>query len=101
VGVTLGLPHVWKSDSALAYDLSHQVILTSCGWAKVGGYSRWFAEDLSHQGILPDVFPDDLLRMPPEGAIEFKIELQPGTSPISKAPYKMPQEEWVELKIQL
>jgi hypothetical protein len=32
------------------------------------------------------VFPDDLPGMPPERVIEFKIELQPGTAPISKAP---------------
>jgi hypothetical protein len=38
----------------------------------------------------PDVLPDDLLVMPPERAIAFKIELQPDTTPISKAPYKMP-----------
>jgi hypothetical protein len=49
----------------------------------------------------PDVFTDDLPGMPPERAIEFKIELQPGTTPISKAPYKISQEELVELKIQL
>jgi hypothetical protein len=48
-----------------------------------------------------DVFPDDLSGMPPERAIEFEIELQPSTSPISKAPYKMSREELVELKIQL
>jgi hypothetical protein len=36
-----------------------------------------------------DVFPDDLPGIPPERAIEFKIELQPGTTPIAKAPYKM------------
>jgi hypothetical protein len=36
-----------------------------------------------------NVFPDDLPRMPPERAIVFKIELQPGTAPISKALYKM------------
>jgi hypothetical protein len=48
-----------------------------------------------------DVFPDDLPGMPPERAIEFKIELQSGTTPISKAPYKMSQQELVELKIQL
>jgi hypothetical protein len=35
------------------------------------------------------VFPDDLSGMPLERAIEFKIELQPGTSPIAKAPYTM------------
>jgi hypothetical protein len=33
--------------------------------------------------------------------IEFKIELQPGTAPIAKAPYKMPPMEMKELKIQL
>jgi hypothetical protein len=48
-----------------------------------------------------DVFPDDLPRMPFERAIEFKIELQPGTAPISKEPYKMSQKELAELKIQL
>jgi hypothetical protein len=31
------------------------------------------------------MFPDDLPRMPLERAIEFKIELQPGTAPIAKA----------------
>jgi hypothetical protein len=49
----------------------------------------------------PDVFPDDLPRMPPERAIEFKIELQPGIAPIAKALYKMPPIELVELKVQL
>jgi hypothetical protein len=47
------------------------------------------------------VFPDDLLGMPTERAIEFKIELQPGTAPIGKAPYKMSPVEMKELKIQL
>jgi hypothetical protein len=48
-----------------------------------------------------DVFPDNLPGMPPERDIEFKIELQPGTAPISKALYKMSRKELVELKIQL
>jgi hypothetical protein len=48
-----------------------------------------------------DVFPGDLLGVPPERAIEFKIELQPGTTPIAKAPYKMSLVELAELKIQL
>jgi hypothetical protein len=47
------------------------------------------------------VFPDDLPGMPPKRAIEFKIELQPGTTPIAKAPYKMSPVELKELKIQL
>jgi hypothetical protein len=47
------------------------------------------------------VFPDNLPGMPPERAIEFKIELQPGTTPIAKAPYNMSPVEMKELKIQL
>jgi hypothetical protein len=39
--------------------------------------------------------------MPPDRDIEFTIELQPGTAPISKRPYRMPPNELAELKIQL
>jgi hypothetical protein len=49
----------------------------------------------------PDVFPDDLPRMPPDRDIEFIIELKPGTAPISKKSYRMPPNELAELKIQL
>jgi hypothetical protein len=48
-----------------------------------------------------DVFPDDRSGMPPERVIEFKIELQPSTAPIAKAPYKMSLMKMKELKIQL
>jgi hypothetical protein len=58
-------------------------------------------EDIHVVREFPDVFPDDLPGMPPERAIEFKIELQPGTAPIAKAPYKMSPVEMKELKIQL
>jgi hypothetical protein len=47
------------------------------------------------------MFPNDLPGVPPKRVIEFKIELQPGTAPISKAPYKMSHVELKELKIQL
>jgi hypothetical protein len=45
-----------------------------------------------------DVFPDELPGMPPDQDIEFAIELQPGTTPISKRPYRMPPAELTELK---
>jgi hypothetical protein len=48
-----------------------------------------------------NVFLDDLPGMAPERVIEFKIELQPDTAPIAKAPYKMSPMEMKELKIQL
>jgi hypothetical protein len=56
-------------------------------------------EDIHVVWEFPDVFPDDLPRMPPERAIEFKIELQPDTAPIAKAPYKMSLVELKELNI--
>jgi hypothetical protein len=49
----------------------------------------------------PDVFPDDLPGMPPDRDIEFVIELQPGTTPISKRAYCMPPKELAKLKTQL
>jgi hypothetical protein len=58
-------------------------------------------EDIHIIREFPDVFPDDLPRMPPQRAIEFKIELQPGTAPIAKAQYKMSPVELKELKIYL
>ena len=45
-----------------------------------------------------DVFPDDLPGMSPDRDIEFVIELQPGTAPISKRSYRMPPNELPELK---
>jgi hypothetical protein len=49
----------------------------------------------------PDVFPDELSGMPPDRDVEFVIELQPGTAPISKRPYRMPPKDLAELKNQL
>jgi len=49
----------------------------------------------------PDVFPEDLPGLPPDRDIEFKIDLIPGTAPISRRPYRMPPNELAELKKQL
>ena len=46
----------------------------------------------------PDVFPDDLLRLPPNREVEFSIDLLPGTTLISKAPYRMAPKELKQLK---
>jgi hypothetical protein len=48
-----------------------------------------------------NVFPDDFPGMPPGRDIKFVIELQPGTAPISKRPYRIPPNELTKLKIQL
>ncbi|XP_021737533.1 uncharacterized protein LOC110704055 [Chenopodium quinoa] len=48
-----------------------------------------------------DVFPEEITGMPPKRAIDFTIDLVPGTAPISKAPYRMAPAEISELKEQL
>ncbi|MCI59660.1 cellular nucleic acid-binding protein, partial [Trifolium medium] len=45
-----------------------------------------------------DVFPEDVSDVPPEREVEFTIDLVPGTSPISMAPYRMSASELNELK---
>ena len=48
-----------------------------------------------------DVFPENLPRLPPKRAIDFAIDLLPGTEPVSKALYRMAPAELKELKVQL
>ncbi|KAL4032651.1 hypothetical protein IC575_005732 [Cucumis melo] len=49
----------------------------------------------------PDVFPEELPGLPPHREVEFAIDLEPGTVPISRAPYRMAPAELKELKVQL
>ncbi|KAA3466717.1 Gag-Pol polyprotein [Gossypium australe] len=49
----------------------------------------------------PDVFPEELLGLPPIREVEFAIELVPGKSPILIAPYRMALKKLKELKAQL
>jgi hypothetical protein len=77
--------------------LSQRGCINSCAYA---------AEGIELEAIpivceYPDVFPDNLPGMPPDRDVEFIIDLQPGTAPISKRPYRMPPNELAELKTQL
>ncbi|XP_075478971.1 uncharacterized protein LOC142519836 [Primulina tabacum] len=49
----------------------------------------------------PDVFPEELPGTIPDREVEFEINLVPGATPISKAPYRMAPAELKELKEQL
>ncbi|GMI67673.1 hypothetical protein HRI_000436600 [Hibiscus trionum] len=48
-----------------------------------------------------DVFPEELPGLPPTREVEFKIEVQPGTNPVSITPYRMAPVELKELKKQI
>src|SRR6266508_2492784 len=49
----------------------------------------------------PDVFLEELHGLPPERAVEFSIELIPGTAPVFRRPYRMSQNDLAEMKVQL
>jgi hypothetical protein len=85
-----------ESESTILY-LPQQQYFNPCTYATSGVKLK----DIPIVCEYPDVFPDDLPRMPPDRDIEFIIELQPGTAPISKRPYRMPPNELAELKTQL
>jgi hypothetical protein len=66
-------------------------------------------KESSEQGVgdlpvvqeFPEVFPDDITELPSESEVEFAIDLVPGTSPITIAPYRMSASELGELKKRL
>ncbi|GJR10804.1 hypothetical protein Tco_0793456 [Tanacetum coccineum] len=48
-----------------------------------------------------DVFPEDLLELPPQRQVEFRIDLVPGATPVAKPPYRLAPSEMQELSEQL
>ncbi|XP_074299914.1 uncharacterized protein LOC141631095 [Silene latifolia] len=59
------------------------------------------AAEIPVVGEFDDVFPEEILGLPPKRDIDFSLELKPGTRPISKALYRMGPKELEELKKQL
>nr|GEZ04524.1 hypothetical protein [Tanacetum cinerariifolium] len=54
--------------------------------------------------IVPDfleVFPEDLLGIPPTRQVEFQINLIPGAAPVARVPYRLASSEMKELSDQL
>jgi hypothetical protein len=115
-GMDILLGMNWMTQHHVSLDISSQTVeinspeneptilylpqsepFNSCTYAT----SRIKLKDIPIICEYPDVFSDDLPGMPLDRNIEFIIELQPGTAPISKKSYRMPPNELAELKIQL
>ena len=58
-------------------------------------------EDFHVLRELRDVFPDEILGLPPKRDIDFMIELMPKAALVSKTPYRMSTPEMLELNMQL
>ena len=48
-----------------------------------------------------EVFPEEVLGLPPRREVDFSIDLVPGAGPVSIAPYRMAPTKLVELKKQI
>ena len=63
--------------------------------------ARPSVSDILTVSNFPDVFPEELLELPPHREIEFAIDVVPGATPASITPYRMAPLELKELKLQL
>ena len=63
--------------------------------------ARPSASDIPTVSDFPDVFSEELPRLPPHREIEFAIDVVPGATPASITPYRMAPLELKELKLQL
>ncbi|GJY79054.1 putative reverse transcriptase domain-containing protein [Tanacetum coccineum] len=54
-------------------------------------------EDVPTVRDFPEVFLEDLPRLPPTRQVEFQIDLVPGAAPVARAPYRLAPSEMEEL----
>nr|GEY98260.1 hypothetical protein [Tanacetum cinerariifolium] len=57
-------------------------------------------EDVPTVRDFSEVFPEDLLGLPPMRQVEFQIDLVPGADPVARAPYRLASSELQELSTQ-
>ncbi|KAI3735922.1 hypothetical protein L6452_15448 [Arctium lappa] len=58
-------------------------------------------EDVKVVREFPEVFPDNLLGLPPDRQVEFRIDLIWGAAPIARSPYRLAPSEMQEMMAQL
>ena len=63
--------------------------------------ARPSVSDIPNVSDFPDVFPKELIGLPPQREIEVAIDIVPGATPASITPYRMAPVELKELKLQL
>ena len=85
---------------------AHKILLSGCQGFLASVVDTTQVEKSKYEDILIvrdflDVFPKEFPGLPPDRAISFEIELLLGTTPVSKAPYRMALAKLKELYIQL
>jgi hypothetical protein len=90
---------VVQLDSSLYGTQVLQLSVISVATPSVHHTTAQNLEDIPVACEFPDIFLEDLPGMPPDQDVDFIIELQPGTTPISRWPYKMTPKELAKLKV--
>ncbi|KAJ9542037.1 hypothetical protein OSB04_028543 [Centaurea solstitialis] len=81
------------STSLISVIKANRCIRKGCDWFLAyvvdSGRDKLEVKDVELVCEYPEVFPEDLVSLPPDREIEFRIDLVPGATPIAKAPYRL------------
>ncbi|KAJ9544942.1 hypothetical protein OSB04_024649 [Centaurea solstitialis] len=93
------------STSLISVIKANRCIRKGCVWFMAyvvdSGKDKLEVKDVEVVRDYPEVFPEDLVSLPPNREIEFRIDLVPGVMPIVKAPYRLAPSELKEMLAQL
>ncbi|KAJ9558426.1 hypothetical protein OSB04_013040 [Centaurea solstitialis] len=94
-----------RSTSLISVIKANRCIRKGCVWFMAyvvdSGRDKLEVKDVEVVRDYPEVFPEDLVSLPPDREIEFRIDLVPGATPIAKAPYRLAPSELKEMLAQL
>ncbi|KAJ9552857.1 hypothetical protein OSB04_016902 [Centaurea solstitialis] len=94
-----------RSTSLISVIKANRCIRKGCVWFMAyvvdSKKDKLEVKDVEVVRDYPEVFPEDLVSLPPDREIEFRIDLVPGATPIAKAPYRLAPSELKEMLAQL
>ncbi|KAJ9560990.1 hypothetical protein OSB04_006150 [Centaurea solstitialis] len=94
-----------RSTSLISVIKANRCIRKGCIWFMAyvvdSEKNKLEVKDVEVVRDYPEVFPEDLVSLPPDREIEFRIDLVPGAMPIAKAPYRLAPSELKEMLAQL
>ncbi|KAJ9558183.1 hypothetical protein OSB04_012797 [Centaurea solstitialis] len=94
-----------RSTSLISVIKANRCIRKGCVWFMAyvvdSKKDKLEVKDVEVVRDYPEVFPEDLVSLPPYREIEFRIDLVPGETPIAKAPHRLAPSELKEMLAQL
>ncbi|KAJ9536005.1 hypothetical protein OSB04_un000833 [Centaurea solstitialis] len=94
-----------RSTRLISVIKANRCIKKGCVWFMAyvidSGKNKLEIKDVEVVCDYPEVFAEDLVSLPPDREIEFRIDLVPGAALIAKAPYRLAPSELEEMSAQL